>query len=75
MVPEACALQLLLQWPLFACSRQTLMQVILLLSDEVMQLASGTVNPRCPVGVGFEPGEWHRACSLPGSCEIEQCSY
>jgi len=51
------------------------MQVILLLSDEVMQLASGTVNPRCPVGVGFEPGEWHRACSLPGSCEIEQCSY
>lgn len=63
MVPGACALQLLLQWPLPACSRQTLLQTILLPSQEVLQPASGIVKPRCLKSAGCESGGWHRACS------------
>lgn len=67
MVPGACALHVLLQWPLPACSRQTLMQPILLPSQEVMQPTSGVVKPRCLKKTGCESGGWHRACSCPAA--------
>lgn len=67
MVPGAYALQLLLQWPLPACSRQTLMQTILLPLQEIMQPASGLVKPTCLTSAGCESGGWHRACSCPAA--------
>lgn len=67
MVPRACALQLLLQWPLPAWSRQTFMQTILLPSQEVMQPANGIVKLRCLKSAGCESGGWHRACSCPAA--------
>lgn len=72
MVSGACALHLLLQWPLPACSRQILLQAILLPSREVMKPASGITKPRCLKSAGCESGGWHRACSCPAAVSVIQ---